>query len=98
MFTLKGKTVTNNQFLNVLAFVTTLYNDDCMKLAMLSPEYILEKYERYIGDPSKINKNFAHISGMHEILRSKFFEQYKKYWNIGDDSAQQITKLEDMVE
>jgi hypothetical protein len=98
MFTLKGKTVTNSQFLNVLAFMTVLYNEDCVKLAMLSPEYILEKYEYYIGDPSTINKHYAHITGMHEILRSKFFEQYKKYWNIGDDATQQITKIDDMVE
>ena len=98
MYTIKGKTVTNNQFLNVLAFMVVLYNGDCTKLAMLSPDYILEKYEMYIGDPSKINKHSAHIGGMHAILRNKFFEKYIKYWKIGDDAQTIVDKLKDLVE
>lgn len=83
---LKGRyEMTGTQFENLIGFLTVILNEDIMLLAKMSPDYIVEKFAKYIGDPSKIiSENRTLYGGMHAILRRDFFDKYYKVWGHAD--------------
>jgi hypothetical protein len=46
-----------NKFKNVLAFIVLMTSDRNNELAKTSPQYLIEKFERYIGDPMLVLTN-----------------------------------------
>lgn len=72
----KDYTLTNIQFFNILTFIVIFSNS--YEILTESPDYIIEKYKRYIGDPSLVTKTPE--GGLHEILITNLIEPYKKRW------------------
>ena len=73
-------TITENQFKNLITFLVVLLNEDVHVLATMSPDYMLEKFSRYICKSSDILDNENHLSGAHEILYRDFIKKYHKFW------------------
>lgn len=77
--------ITGEQFKNLIGFLTVILNEDVMKLATMSPDYIVEKFQRFLGDPSKIiNEDVSEFGGIHAILRRDFLTKYYKIWGHAD--------------
>jgi len=70
--------ITDNQFKNILAFLSIF--SDLEKLYNTSPEYILEKFNMYIGGLKYINNNIEFTNGIHPVLEKRFIEEYYKRW------------------
>lgn len=77
--------MTGTQFENLIGFLTVILNEDVMKLASMSPDYICEKFYRYIGDPNTIiTTDKTKYGGIHEVLRRDFLEKYYNVWGNSD--------------
>lgn len=75
----KEVNLTYNQFCNLLAFNVILSNSKY--ILELDPDYLIEKYERYIGDPEQIvDKDEWKYGGIHEVLRKEIIEPYFEKW------------------
>ena len=74
----KTHKITEIQFFNILSFIVIFSNS--YDIITESPDYILEKYERYLGDPSLITKTSE--GGLHKILVDELIEPYKKRWGV----------------
>jgi iron-sulfur cluster repair protein YtfE (RIC family) len=70
--------VTLNQFNNILAFIALMGTNKYV--LELNPDYIIDKYERYIGDPSKVSDDIEHFSGLHPVLREQIIDSYHQIW------------------
>lgn len=65
---------------NIFAFLSILFGEDanCVEAIMnMSPEYMLEKYERYV----EATRNEWEW-GLHPSLRIMIFNPYFERWNI----------------
>lgn len=67
------------QFENLLAFICIMTNSNYV--LDLSPAYIFEKYDRYIGNPNLINDENIHFNGLHEIYKKDLLEPYMAKWD-----------------
>lgn len=77
--------MTGTQFENLIGFLTVILNEDVMKLAHMAPDYIVEKFSRYIGDPSNIiSTDKTKYGGIHEVLRRDFLVKYYKVWGTAE--------------
>jgi hypothetical protein len=64
---------------NIIAFLSILFGeDDEMKTIMkFNPNYILEKYERYVE-----STRVEYPWGMHPSLRNQVFQRYVDKWKL----------------
>ena len=65
---------------NIIAFLSILFGEKSEaweSIMELSPEYIIEKFERYV-ESSRIE----HPWGMHPVLRMKRFQRYVDMWSL----------------
>lgn len=65
---------------NILAFLCILFgedNDVWQRAMNLSPEYIIEKFERYV-----LSSQSESGLGMHPLLRDNVFNQYSEKWSL----------------
>lgn len=70
----------NEKVANIIAFLLVLFGEDesiVNKMSHLSPEYIIEKYERYM-ESNKIKYTW----GMHPSLKNELFHRYLDKWKI----------------
>jgi hypothetical protein len=70
--------MTRNQFLNILTFLMILGNEDVAFVAKLAPEYIVEKYFRYITVAPRDDDSYRW--GMHPSLE-QIFHSYQEAWS-----------------
>jgi hypothetical protein len=68
--------LTEKQFLNILAFLSLF--GDAKKILGQSPDYILEKFHRYIGFSSFVFEE--NVSGIHPILYQGVVQRYMDTW------------------
>jgi hypothetical protein len=80
--------VTLNQFKNILAFTALMSHSKYIH--ELSPDYIVDKYTRYIGDPTQIKDTVEHHSGLHAVLKREVIDAYFEIW--GDDIQKTIIR------
>lgn len=72
--------MTCNAFKNLLCFLVVLTGEDSPRALLdKSPDYILEKYQRYIGAPVQIGEDWRW--GLHPRLR-EVFDAYVMTWNV----------------
>lgn len=76
----KGYDISNNQFQNLLAFLAILFNEDVHLLYKTSPDYICEKFYRYIGNVNNIKDTYDYKWGVHPILQKDFVNKYYQRW------------------
>jgi hypothetical protein len=73
--------MTNNEKVaNIIAFLSILFGEDCAayeKIMDLSPEYIIEKFERYV-----LSSRIEYPWGMHPSLRNQVFQAYVNKWSL----------------
>lgn len=64
---------------NIIAFLSILFGEDEeMKTIMkLNPNYIIEKYERYVE-----STRVEYPWGMHPSLRNSVFQRYVDKWDL----------------
>lgn len=65
---------------NIFAFLSILFGEHyelMNKLLDFSPDYIIEKYERYIE-----SSNIEYPWGMHPVLRMSVFNVYIDKWAL----------------
>ena len=72
--------VTINQFKNLLAFLSIILNEHSLILIDQSPDYILEKFSRYIGPAQSILDTNDHQRGAHPVLYAQVIERYHGKW------------------
>lgn len=69
--------ITKEQFINLLRFIAIFgYKEEILKE---SPDYILEKFSRFIGTPSDIN-DWNNPGGIHVILEGMIVDKYMSKW------------------
>lgn len=90
------KGVTLNQFYNILFFIAITREADT--ILNQSPIYILEKYERYIGDPSKVKDDDYYLTGIHPILKKALMEDYTQKWELEINTLKRNTKIKSVVD
>lgn len=76
---------------NIIAFLSIIFSEDELILSSLfkkSPDYLLEKYERYLNS----NKDES-LRGMHPALRKQIFNKYCEKWNIKIEINEVFNKL-----
>ena len=73
--------ITEQQFKNLITFLTVILNENVTVLINMSPAYLLEKFSRYIGNTTIINTTdeYEH-GGVHPVLREQFLERYYELW------------------
>jgi hypothetical protein len=71
--------ISGNQFKNILLFLS-IFSNDYEKLYNMSPDYIIEKYIKYIGDPCLIKDEKMGQSGIHKVLFNRFILKYFRRW------------------
>jgi hypothetical protein len=64
---------------NILSFLVILFGetDFIDHIMRMSPEYIIEKFERYV-----LSGRVEHEWGIHPTLRRQVFDKYCKTWMI----------------
>lgn len=64
---------------NIMAFLSMLFGEDEQIYAIMkfSPDYIIEKFERYV-EPSRVEYPW----GMHPVLRKNIFQKYVDKWEL----------------
>lgn len=75
-----GYNITLNQFKNLLAFLTIILNEEVIVLVDRSPDYILEKFYRYVGSDFGIRDSNDHLWGVHLVLYEQFILKYHDRW------------------
>lgn len=82
--------MTPDQFKNVIAFCALMSGESCEVLHQ-SPEYIIEKYYRYIGvDPSDDERwNLGHHPGLRRFVRAYF-----TFWALDEDGMMALLTRE----
>ena len=91
----KELVISLDQFNNILAFISLFVEDD--RIMLYDPDYIIEKYERYIGgDIQKINNDKSYLKGMHPVLKEKIFDKYHEKWQTTLDRRNKIKILKDL--
>ncbi len=64
------------QFQNLLRFLIIFVDD--RRILKLSPDYLIEKFSKYIGAPSEINDWYN--QGLNIALEQMVYEEYLKIW------------------
>lgn len=72
------KEITHSQFCNILAFVVVFTNN--YDILNQSPDYVIEKFERYIGNPENILASDEYKTGVHHSLVKELIEPYFEKW------------------
>jgi len=72
--------ITYNQFCNILAFIVIFANN--YDVINQSPDYIIEKYARYIGNPEEVKASSEYKVGVHHTLVTELIEPYCERWNL----------------
>ena len=67
------------RFENLLTFICIMTNSKYV--LSLSPSYIFEKFNIYIGNPNMINSEKIQFSGLHEIYKKELIEPYMERWD-----------------
>lgn len=70
----------NEQIANVIAFLSIMFGDDWEvfgKILDFHPDYIIEKFNRYI-ESTRVEFPW----GMHPSLKSTCFDRYMNKWKI----------------
>lgn len=69
----------NEQVGNIIAFLIILFgeSEELNKIMEFSPDYIIEKFERYI-----LSTSIQYPWGMHPCLRSHVFQRYVDKWGM----------------
>ena len=69
--------VTKTQFINIMSFLSIF----CINSVLIkaSPDYILEKYSRFIGLPEDV-KNWDNPGAIHPVLMEGFIHKYIELW------------------
>jgi hypothetical protein len=65
---------------NIISFLCIVFGEDILMTQSLmnkSPEYLIEKWERYCE-----SNRAEHEWGMHPTLRARVFEKYLSQWDI----------------
>lgn len=68
---------------NIFAFLSILFGDDptmIQKLMEKSPDYLIEKWERYVESDSD-----EYLFGLHPALKTKYFDRYLGKWGVDCD-------------
>jgi hypothetical protein len=63
---------------NIFAFLSILFGEDLFlgkELQKMPPDYLIEKWERYIE-----SERTEHPWGLHPNLRHEFFDRYFERW------------------
>lgn len=80
MKALNGSLTKEQKVKNILAFLAIIFGEDAdlaRKIMNFSPDYLLEKYERYIDSTAP-----EHEYGLHPLLRNRLFEPYLIKWGM----------------
>jgi hypothetical protein len=70
----------NEKVANIIAFLTILFGKDNAvfeKLMDFSPDYIIEKFDRYV-----LSMRVEYPWGMHPSLKNRRFNLYTNKWRI----------------
>ena len=70
----------NEKVANIIVFLSILFGEDdeaFKKIMDFSPDYIIEKFERYV-----LSQRIEYPWGMHPVLRMGTFNQYVKKWSL----------------
>lgn len=70
----------NEKIANIIAFLTLLFGEDheaFQTVMNFSPDYIIEKFERYV-----LSTRTEYPWGMHPSLRNSRFQCYVDKWNL----------------
>lgn len=86
--------IKKNQFHNILTFL--LLFSEPSRLLKSSPDYIIEKFKRYCGDPKKVLDNNNHEWGIHPITK-QVIEQYINIWNSQIQSLKRQGIIDDII-
>ncbi len=64
---------------NIIAFLSILFDDDeAFEVVMkFTPDYIIEKFERYV-----ISARVEYPWGLHPSLRKRIFQRYVDKWEL----------------
>ncbi len=65
---------------NIIAFLLLIFNEDYKaleKIMNFSPDYIIEKFERYV-----LSSRQEWPWGMHPVLRNGLFQAYVDAWKM----------------
>jgi len=73
--------MTADQFKNLLTFLMIMTNEDAVCLLDKSPDYILEKWYRYVNAPLPTGEGWNW--GMHPTLRAVFL-RYCEKWHVDE--------------
>lgn len=77
----------NEKIGNIVAFLTIIFGEDydvVERLMEIHPDYLIEKYERYIE-----SIEIEHMWGLHPLIKENIFYTYLNRWEIplGSDCA-----------
>lgn len=69
----------HEQVANIMAFLSILFGEDVEMAAImqLNPNYIIEKFERYV-----LSTRVEYPWGMHPSLRNHVFQRYVDKWEL----------------
>lgn len=65
---------------NIFAFLCILFGEDadcCNAIINMSPDYIIEKFERYV-----LSEKEEWAWGLHPLTKSRIFDEYFRHWRI----------------
>jgi hypothetical protein len=88
--------MTKNRFLNLLTFVFLMSESNEKKIFKISPDYMVEKYERYIGYAKLIDNNPNHLYGLHPAFKP-LIEKYCQIWKNRIDCYVRNEKIETLL-
>jgi hypothetical protein len=89
--------VTLNQFNNILAIISLLSSSK--GIIENDPNYIIDKFEKYIGDVSMIKDDCSHLSGLHPVLRREVIDPYHEKWeNIIESTIVRSDKIRMVID
>jgi hypothetical protein len=69
----------NEQVANIIAFLTILFgvDDEMESIMKFSPDYIIEKFYRYI-----LSDSIEYPWGLHPSLKRGIFQRYVDKWHL----------------
>jgi hypothetical protein len=70
--------ITLNQFNNILVFLSIIVPNE--QILKSSPDYIIEKFEMYIGDVKMIREGSINKVGINPMNRSMIIDAYHAKW------------------
>ena len=76
--------ITEDQFKNLLCFLIIITNEHSRILLGLSPDYILDKYHRYVNNIASIQNSNDYNWGTHPMLH-EITKEYHEKWGYPKD-------------